>query len=80
MSYREEVLRIDYHQSELATPHRLWKAAEIAARADAEIDRLRSLIDGAMDIVEIWQAESPSQKLWRRDWLAGARDAVGSRP
>lgn len=75
MSYYDEVMKIHPLSAQVRA-----KSAEIAARADAEIDRLRSLIDGAMDIVEIWQAESPSQKLWRRDWLAGARDAVGSRP
>jgi hypothetical protein len=55
-------------------------AAEMAAEADQEIARLRRLIDGAMDIVELWRAETPSQIKWRADWLAGARDAVGSRP
>jgi hypothetical protein len=46
------------------------------AQLRAECDKLRGLIDGAMDIVEIWQAESPSQKLWKRDWLDGARSAM----
>lgn len=59
---------------------RIWTNATVLAARDAEIDRLRGLIDGAMDIVEIWRAESPSQIKWKRDWLAGAMDAVGSRP
>jgi hypothetical protein len=52
----------------------------VLAERDKEIDRLRSLVDGAVDIVELWQAKTPSQIKWRADWLAGARDAVGSRP
>jgi hypothetical protein len=55
-----------------------WMAR--AERAEAELARLRSLVDGAMDIVELWKAETPSQIKWRSEWLAGARDAVGSRP
>lgn len=59
---------------------RIWTSAMVLAARDAEIDRLRSLVDGAMDIVAIWQAESPSQIKWKRDWLASASKAVGSRP
>ena len=60
--------------------NRIWTNAMVLAERDKEIDRLRSLVDGAMDIVELWRAESPSQIKWKTDWLAGARDAVGSRP
>jgi hypothetical protein len=65
---------------EMSDDDRIWTNAMVLAERDKEIDRLRSLVDGAMDIVELWKAETQSQIKWRADWLAGARDAVGSRP
>lgn len=37
------------------------------------------LLDGAYDIIEIWAAESPSQKSWKNAWLAKARE-LGANP
>ncbi len=34
---------------------------------------LLELIDGAYDIVEIWPAVTPAQKIWKRKWLDNAR-------
>lgn len=43
---------------------------------EAENGALRSLVDGVTEIVEIWAAESPSQKVWKADWLKKAREAL----
>lgn len=32
-----------------------------------------SLLDGVYEIVELWKAESPSQKKWKSDWLRDVR-------
>jgi hypothetical protein len=37
------------------------------------------LLDGAYDIIEIWKAESPSQKAWKTAWLSKARE-LGANP
>lgn len=37
------------------------------------------LLDGAYDIIEIWKAETPSQKAWKVAWLSKAR-ALGANP
>ena len=31
------------------------------------------LIDGAYDIVEIWPALTPAQKIWKKKWMVCAR-------
>jgi hypothetical protein len=35
---------------------------------------LLELIDGAYEIVELWPALTPAQKIWKRRWLAEARN------
>lgn len=37
------------------------------------------LIDGAYDVVELWQAESPAQVAWKAAWLAKAKE-LGATP
>jgi hypothetical protein len=39
-------------------------------------NELLSLIDGCIDIVEIWKAESPAQIEWQKNWLCKATEAV----
>ena len=52
--------------------------ADIAER-DARIAGLVELIDGAEDIVEIFQPRSLSQVVWRFVWLERARKAIAAR-
>jgi hypothetical protein len=35
-------------------------------------NRAVSLVDGAYDVVELWEPTNPAQKKWKRDWLRGA--------
>jgi hypothetical protein len=37
------------------------------------------LIDGAYDIIELWRADSPSQKAWQEAWLQKAKE-LGANP
>jgi len=36
----------------------------------------KSLIDGAFDIVEMFNAKTPAQVIWKRDWLMRAARIV----
>ncbi len=38
--------------------------------------RLKSMVDGASVIVELWKAESPAQIEWKKSWLERAKEAV----
>ena len=38
---------------------------------------LMELVDGALPIVEIFDAESPSQIEWKKNWIKTARKLVG---
>lgn len=40
---------------------------------EAESAAATSLVDGAYNIVELWEAETPSQIEWKRKWLNDAR-------
>ena len=35
---------------------------------------LRALVDGAYDIIEIWDAKTPEQIKWKKEWMALAID------
>lgn len=75
MSYRDEVLRIDFHHSEFATVHRIQVAAKIAARADAEIAALRAECDQWREELRIYretesaECEALRADSARLDWL-----------
>ena len=34
---------------------------------------LAELVDGAIEIVETWEARYPAQKDWKREWLRKAK-------
>ncbi len=36
---------------------------------------LLELVDGAYELVELYQPESPAQEAWKRNWLEKARRA-----
>ncbi len=38
------------------------------------IAEMRSLIDGAYEIVELFDTKTPSQVEWKKKWLQNARD------
>ena len=40
---------------------------------------LVELIDGAYDIIEIWDAKSPAQIAWKKAWMSKARE-LGAYP
>ena len=41
----------------------------------------KSMIDGAYDIVEIWDTSgSPYNKQWKKDWLDKAKEKFGATP
>ena len=42
-------------------------------------DSLLTLIDGVRPIVELWNAESPAQKEWKRAWLEDSAHAIAER-
>jgi len=42
----------------------------------AEIESLKSLIDGAKVAVELFEATSPAQIEWKKNWLRNARTAL----
>ena len=46
--------------------------------SDRKEDAMMELIDGAYDIIQLFVAESPSQKVWKERWLAKARELGAS--
>lgn len=42
----------------------------------AERKTLRELVDGCMEIVEIYDVSNESGKAWKRDWLRRAREVL----
>ena len=43
---------------------------------EAEVGRLRELVDGARVIVEVFQWSTPAQERWREEWLKKAAKAM----
>jgi len=43
---------------------------------EAENRRLRSLVDGVTEVVEIFPCTSPAQMEWKYGWLRNAREAL----
>ena len=39
-------------------------------------DKLESLLDGVVEIIEIWRAESPAQIEWKRKWLEEVKELL----
>lgn len=54
-------------------------AVTLLLESAEKLKNLIELVDGAYTIVEIWKAESPSQKEWQKNWLTRAR-ANGANP
>lgn len=48
-------------------------------RDQSKHDEMLSLIDGCYEVVELWNATTPSQIEWKRNWLERAR-AMGAQP
>lgn len=51
------------------------KEAELS-QAQEEIDLLKSLIDGAKDLVELFETVTPAQRKWKDNWLRKAWEAL----
>jgi len=45
-------------------------------RQRAEIETLKFLVDGVMEVVEYTEAKSPAEIEWKKNWLARAREAL----
>ncbi len=45
----------------------------VLAAMQAKYEDARSLIDGCYEVVELFDAKTPSQVEWRRKWLEAAR-------
>ncbi len=43
---------------------------------EAENKRLRELVDGATEVVEIFPCTSPAQERWKTEWMQKAREAM----
>jgi hypothetical protein len=68
---------MDKTQAEIMEKLGKIKAACIALKAEDAV--LKSLIDGAMPVVEIFKAETPAQEVWKEKWLRQARKIVEKR-
>jgi hypothetical protein len=45
--------------------------------SDEQVMDLLSLVDGAKGTVELYKPQSPSQIVWRENWLKKAREILG---
>jgi len=36
---------------------------------DTQAMKLLELVDGALEVIAIWKAESPAQKQWQQEWI-----------
>jgi hypothetical protein len=43
---------------------------------EAENERLRSLFDGATEVVEIFPCTSPAEMEWKYEWMRNALEAL----
>ena len=41
---------------------------------DTSVVQLLELVDGALEIVALWKAESPAQKEWQANWIKKAKE------
>ena len=44
--------------------------------SDKYVSELKTLIDSALPIVEIFKCESPAQKEWKKRWIEKAREVT----
>lgn len=51
----------------------LAKVTEENATLRADAECMAGLIDGCYEVVELWPALTPAQKIWKRKWLDTAR-------
>lgn len=56
-----------------ATQDSLREHCAILDEIKDQMIEMVSLLDGAYDIVDRYNAETPSQKQWKEDWLQRAR-------
>jgi hypothetical protein len=56
---------------------RQYEKAEQKSRSSKEENiTLLELVDGAYDVIELYDAKTPAQKKWKNDWLEKARKFV----
>jgi len=54
----------------------LMGANKELVQAREKIDLLKSLIDGAKDLVELFETVTPAQRKWKDNWLRKAWEAL----
>jgi len=54
----DRIREFNNEQAQGLTPHS-WEV----------INELSELVDGAIDIIEIYDAQSPASKAWKRNWI-----------
>ena len=60
-------------------PLEIVKLEDENIKLKAERERLRSIIDGAKEVVEIFDASMPAQIKWRNEWLKQAAEVLEGR-
>lgn len=51
---------------------------DMAGKEDSGSVQLLELVDGALDVVALWNATSPAQKKWQANWIKKAKELGAS--
>lgn len=73
--FPQEIARLEDRVSAEYEAERADDRARIQ-ELEAEVGRLRELVDGARVIVEVFQWSTPAQERWREEWLKKAAKAM----
>jgi predicted nuclease with TOPRIM domain len=71
----QEIARLEDRVSEEYEAERADDRARIK-ELEAENKRLRELVDGAQEVVEVFQYYAPAGEAWRDEWLAKAQETL----
>ena len=73
--FPQEIARLEDRVSAEYEAERTDDRARIK-ELEAENKRLRELVDGATEVVEIFPCTSPAQERWKTEWMQKAREAM----
>ena len=73
--FPQEIARLEDRVSAEYEAERADDRARIK-ELEAENKRLRELVDGATEVVEIFPCTSPAQERWKTEWMQKAREAL----
>lgn len=51
---------------------------DTASNEDSSVMQLLELVDGALEVVALWNATSPAQKKWQANWIKKAKEVGAS--